>query len=99
MWKHSCSHCDMLNTRAKWRRHFCNIEFRRCSVAVNLKAEADGVDGEDRAAGVVLQRSRQEGLWEEEAADPEHSRNPAGDPALQETDALQQVGYPGGQRL
>lgn len=66
---------------------------------MNLKAEAYGVDGEDRVASVVLQRSCQEGLWEEEAADPEHSRDPAGDPVLQETDALQQVRYPGGQWL
>lgn len=76
-----------------------NIVLRRCRIAVNLKAEADGVDGQDRAAGVVLQRSCQEGLREEEATDPEHSWNPAGDPVLQETDALQQVGYPGGQGL
>lgn len=66
---------------------------------MNLKAEADAVNGEDIAAGVVLQRSRQEGLRKEEAADPEHSRNPAGDPLLQEADALQQVGNPGGQWL
>lgn len=66
---------------------------------MNLKAEADGVDGEARATGVVLQRSRQEGLREEEAADPEHGWNPVGDPVLQETDALQEVGYPGGQWL
>lgn len=66
---------------------------------MNLKAETDGVNGEDRATGVVLQRSRQEGLWEEEATDPEHRRNPARDPVLQEADALQQVRYPGGQWL
>lgn len=66
---------------------------------MNLKAEADGVDGQDRAASVVLQCSCQEGLWEEEATDPEHCRNPARDPVLQETGALQQVRYPGGQGL
>ena len=38
----------------------------------NLKLKADGVDGDHRLTGVVLQRPRQEGLWEEEARDPQH---------------------------
>ena len=38
----------------------------------DLEFKADGVDGDHRFTGVVLQRARQEGLWEEEAGDPQN---------------------------
>ena len=50
----------------------------------NLEGERDGVDGDDLAARVVLQRACEEGLREEEAGDPVDGRHALLDPVVDE---------------
>jgi len=57
----------------------------------DLKVKSNCVDGDARAAGVVLERSCEESLREEEAANPENRWNAITDPFLQEIDPLNQV--------
>ena len=57
----------------------------------DLKLKADNVDGVRMLTRKVLDGARQEGLWEEEAADPVYSWRSMRCPVADEGDALQQV--------
>ncbi len=70
-----------------------------CREDVYLEVKADGVNGQPVAPCKVLQRARQEGLREEQAADPEARRRALLGPGADEVAALLQVCHPAAERL
>ena len=58
---------------------------------IDLGLKVQFINGNDMLSSVVLQNTCEEGLWEEESTDPEHSWSTSFDPFLQESYSVIQV--------
>ena len=71
----------------------------RCLLIINLELITELINGNDVFSGIILQRSREESLGEEESRDPESGWRSAIDPLLQEVDSISQIDDPRGERF
>lgn len=69
------------------------VELRRIADYLEIKVYL--VDSDDVLSSIVLLRTRQEALCEEESRDPEGWRSSVVDPFLHESESCNEVDHPG----
>lgn len=72
-------------------RLWFRVDFLPANVITNHIFEAELIDGDDVVTGIVLLRTSEEGLWEEESRDPVDCWSAVVVPILKESYSLNQI--------